>query len=167
MSKSHAKVTYGLSFCMFRSLCFTIFILVVVISNLRAQDNCDHAVGKARMNFETGHLAEIIEQLPPCLEGEVSKTQKIYAYQILALTYIAEDQPHKAKESVTELLKIDYKYDAKNYDHPAQYSDEFKRYVDDVREVLPNPEGRKRAFFFIGGAGLAAGTAVFLWMLLL
>ena len=98
------------------------------------------------------------------MEGEVSETQKISAYQILALAYIAEEQPHKARESITDLLRLDYEYDAKKYDHPAQYSAEFKRYVEQMRKVVPNPESRKRERIFIGGSTLVASILVMFFL---
>ena len=99
------------------------------ILELSGQDlasvHCDATIlDRANSNYEIGLFDETVDELQPCLpDGLEQKEERVGAYRLMALSYIATDSLDQAKESIRQLLKTDsgYKPDLEN--DPPLYAD--------------------------------------------
>ena len=101
-----------------------IFISALLLSQIVfGQNNCERNLNDARTDYATGNLYAIPGKLTDCLEDGFTETEKVAAYQLLALTYININQQDKAKEALIKLLNIKTDYQViKNVDPDELYS---------------------------------------------
>lgn len=134
--------------------------LLAVCFNLQAQD-CDNALEDALESFGQQRYNLIIALLTDCPPGQMlDKTQKIIAYDLLAQAYFVNSQVDSAKVALNNLLDLQPEYAPQ----PPQYSEEFIRTVDEVRDESAREEAKslfRNKWFWIGGAA-ASSVAAFL-----
>jgi outer membrane receptor for ferrienterochelin and colicin len=98
---------------------------VVVLATLampfaaRAQECSDVSLNEARKSYEIGKFAEVIGSLTPCVESGFSEKQKIEAYRLLAMTWLAIDSTERAGIATGFLLQINPTYEANLFDPPS------------------------------------------------
>jgi len=90
-----------------------------------ATAQCDATIlDRANSHYEIGLFDETVDELQPCLpDGLERKEERVGAYRLMALSYIATDSLDQARESIRQLLKTDsgYKPDLEN--DPPLYAD--------------------------------------------
>ncbi len=97
-------------------LAYGIFILSV---SARAQECSDVTLNEARKYYEIGKFAEVIRTLHPCVGRGFNEKQKVEAYHLLAMTYIAIDSTDQAAVETGYLIQINPTYEANLFDPPA------------------------------------------------
>ena len=147
-------------------LFLSVFTINDVMLFAMVDNDCIERLDEAEELYRTGGFDEAIEILVYCLdEGELPDDDKMRAYRLLGLAYIAQDYLEDARRAIARLLDLvpDYTPD------PIQDPPTFRRLVEDVRvdeeddDALPQPpvaEERTSIWYYIGGGILAAGAAV-------
>ncbi|MFA6129179.1 MAG: TonB-dependent receptor [Bacteroidales bacterium] len=97
-------------------LALGIFILP---ASLSAQQCSDVSLNEARKNYDIGKFSEVISSLHPCIQIGFNEKQKVEAYRLLAMTYIAIDSTDQAAIETGYLLQISPTYEANLFDPPA------------------------------------------------
>jgi outer membrane receptor for ferrienterochelin and colicin len=103
----------------FRSLIALSFLILALPAMVRAQECSDVTLNGARKLYEIGKFTEIIHTLQPCIERGFNEKQKVEAYRLLAMTYIAIDSTDQAARETGFLLQINPTYEANLFDPPA------------------------------------------------
>ncbi|MCD4679766.1 MAG: TonB-dependent receptor [Bacteroidales bacterium] len=100
---------------------FFCFLLIQSGNDAIAQEECgDYTLNEARKFYQTGLFIEVVNSLEPCIKDGFNDNQKVQAYRLLSMTYIAEDYTQKAYEASILLLKINPNYEPSLFD-PPQY----------------------------------------------
>lgn len=100
-------------------------------SYAQAQNNCESELREAEDKYRKGFFDEAIDLLDRCLNLEgISKDQRMQAYRLKGLAYIAKDYLNQAKESIKNLLELvpDYK------PNPEQDPPAFRDLVEELKE---------------------------------
>ncbi len=111
----HQILKHRIAFRVFVTLTF-VFILPVLS---RAQECSDVSLNEARKFYEIGKFAEVERLLHPCIQRGFNEKQKVEAYRLLAMTYIAIDSNDQAAQETGYLLQINPTYEANLFDPPA------------------------------------------------
>jgi outer membrane receptor for ferrienterochelin and colicins len=91
-----------------RSSAFAAFVLLLAAAvPAAAQTPCESGLQAAEKSFGLGQFAEVPGQLAPCFQGRTSRTLQDQAYSLLARAYLAADEPAKARQAVSDLLRAD------------------------------------------------------------
>ena len=138
------------------------------------QDKCEKELREADQNYRIGRFNESIDLLTRCLNKKaVSKEEKMRAYRLLGLAFIAKDYEKQARNAVTKLLELVPNYES----DPIQDPPPFTKLVEEVREQIQTPaveqppklvvppvrqekKGGGMKWLLIGGVGLVAGGVV-------
>ena len=145
-----------------------------VISMAFAQGKCTQELNDAEEKYNTGRFDEAIESITKCLnKSGITEDEKMRAYRLLGLAYIAKDYLEDAKTAVQKLLDM-----VPNYvSDPVQDPPPFTKMVEEVKEQkltqkkepvprvtqVTEPEEQKggsKKWYYIGGGVLAAGVLV-------
>lgn len=102
--------------------------LILCLPAAWSQECSDLTLNEARKNYEIGHFHKIIHTLPECLRSGFNEKQKLEAYRLMAMTYLATDSAEKAARAVGFLLQINPSYEANLFDPPS-----FIRLVNSIR----------------------------------
>ncbi|MFQ5650255.1 MAG: hypothetical protein ACE5IY_09975 [bacterium] len=144
-----------------RPLVLLILLLAVAwavdTNDLFAQDKCDTAVSDAQNLYRIGRTAEVIVLLNRCLPDSVDEADKVQGYRFLALSYSAEDNLDKARETVKQLLNLNENYEPEPSDDPL-----FRTFVEQEKRIRAGRKqtGSRIRRFILVGVGLAAGAAI-------
>src|SRR5262245_40518010 len=65
-----------------------------------AQNKCETALAEARKKYELGFFAEAINLLTPCLPNGIPELERVRAHRLLAMAYVAQDYPDKARAEI-------------------------------------------------------------------
>lgn len=100
-----------------------IFVLLLLQSTqINAQAICgEQALKQADRQYQSGSFEEVETTLLPCLSAGFTDQEKVQAYRLLALSYIANDFPEKANKAVADLLKINAAFEPPFFD-PEEFS---------------------------------------------
>lgn len=97
-------------------------LLLLQFSELQAQKVCgEQALKQADRQYQSGSFEEVESTLLPCLTTGFTDQEKVQAYRLLALSYIANDFPDKANKAVADLLKINASFEPSFFD-PEEFS---------------------------------------------
>ena len=138
----------------------TIYLITFLslFSNLQAQE-CETALEDALENFDQQRYNQLIGLLTDCPpERFLERTRKIVAYELLARAYFARTQLDSARASLNHLLDLQPNYAPQ----PPQYSEEFIKTVDDVKNERARSETRsifRNKWFWMGGVAVSSVTA--------
>jgi len=117
-----------------KSLLLTGIILclkLVFVSSLHAQSRCsDESLLEATKNYESGRFRDVTTALTTCIREGFNEKQKVQAYRLLAMTYLATDSAEKATEVTSYLLQISPDYEGTVFDPPR-----FTRLVAELKLV--------------------------------
>ena len=73
--------------------------------------DCSDNLDRAKAQYREGKLYEIAGLMEGCMDGnQLSRQQKVEAYELLSLTYLYIDEPELAEESYLKLLQADPEY---------------------------------------------------------
>ncbi len=79
---------------------------------VRAQEVCgEYKISEAQKKYNSGNFSEVFQLLNPCLKDGFTTTEKINAYKILSMTYLAIDSTGRATESVRQMLQMNPAYE--------------------------------------------------------
>ena len=85
----------------------------------RAQECSDVNLNEALKLYQIGKFSEAIRMLEPCILHGFTEKQKVEAFRLSAMTYIAIDSVDKALAETGYLLQINPTYEANLFDPPA------------------------------------------------
>jgi outer membrane receptor for ferrienterochelin and colicins len=96
-----------------------IYILILLAIGLTGrvvpvigQDICgEFKIAEAQKKYNNGNFQEVFSLLVPCLKEGFSDTEKINAYKILSMTYLAIDSTEKATENIRQMLGMNPAYE--------------------------------------------------------
>ncbi|MES2004849.1 MAG: TonB-dependent receptor plug domain-containing protein [Bacteroidota bacterium] len=101
---------------------FLAVLVAFVTANASAQQVCgEQALKLADKFYQAGNFELVDSTLSPCLANGFSDQEKVQAYRLLALSYIANDFPEKAQLAVENLLKVNAGFEASFFD-PEQFA---------------------------------------------
>ncbi len=86
---------------------------------LKAQQCSDVTLSDARKLYENGKFIDAIKLLDPCINKGFNEKQKVEAYRLLAMTFIAIDSLDQAAIETGFLLQLNPTYEANLFDPPA------------------------------------------------
>ncbi len=86
---------------------------------LQAQNCSDVSLNDARKYYENGRFNEVILSLKSCIEKGFNEKQKVEAFRLLAMTYLAIDSNDQAASVTNFLLQINPNYEANLFDPPS------------------------------------------------
>jgi outer membrane receptor for ferrienterochelin and colicins len=72
-----------------------------------AQTPCESGLRDAARSYELAMFTAVPEQLAPCFQQRTSRARLAEAYALLARAYLAADEPAKARQAVSGLLRTD------------------------------------------------------------
>jgi hypothetical protein len=137
-----------------------IVLLAICFAASLAAQECETALEEALESFAQQNYDRIIVSLTDCPpERLLEKSQKIVAYELLALAYFEKKQADPAKAALHHLLELQPAYAPQ----PPQYSPEFIKMAKEVKDERARQKGGsilKNKWVWIGGAA-AASAAVF------
>jgi len=92
------------------------------VATAQTQDTCETKLTEAQQQYNAGHLDEAIVLLDSCLNQNVfNEENKISAYKLLALSYIAKNDVAQAKTAIKRLLELMPNYVPDTVQDPPQF----------------------------------------------
>jgi outer membrane biosynthesis protein TonB len=106
--------------------------------NAQEQSICTKNLAEAEKKYNTGRFDEAIVLITECLgQRDISEEEKMKAYRLLGLSYIAKDFLDDARNAVRKLLYMVPSYEP----DPVQDPPPFTRLIEEVKhEKPPSPE---------------------------
>ncbi len=92
---------------------------IILPLQARAQACSDVTLNDSRKFYENGKFNDVIRSLESCIDRGFNEKQKVEAYRLLAMTYIALDSIDLATIHTGFLLQINPTYEANLFDPPA------------------------------------------------
>ncbi|MGH7594879.1 MAG: hypothetical protein ACREOI_00945 [bacterium] len=140
----------------------TALMAACFFSTLPAQE-CETALEDAMESFAQQRYNQIIGLLTDCPpERLLEKTQKIVAYELLALAYFANSQADSAKAALNHLLDLQPGYSPQ----APQYAEEFIKIVEEIKTARARREGRsifRHKWLWLGGVAASSTAAFFIF----
>ncbi|MBE9461783.1 TonB-dependent receptor plug domain-containing protein [Dyadobacter subterraneus] len=95
---------------------YILILLVLCISGqflpVYGQDICgEFKIAEAQKKYSNGNFQEVFGLLDPCLKEGFTDLEKINAYKILSMTYLAIDSTEKATENIKQMLTMNPAYE--------------------------------------------------------
>jgi tetratricopeptide (TPR) repeat protein len=133
--------------------------------------DCPEKINEAEQLYTIGRFDEAINILTRCIEGGTLRDEdKMRAYRLLGLSYIAKDFLEDARSAIRKLLEMVPHY----MPDPIQDPPPFTRLVEEVKEQReeeldeelrdlippPSPDRRRTMWMIVGGGALAVGGLV-------
>lgn len=102
--------------------------------NAQGQSTCTQNLADAERKYNTGRFDEAIVLITECLgKKDISEEEKMKAYRLLGLSYIAKDFLDDARNAVRKLL-----YMVPNYQpDPVQDPPPFTKLIEEVKQEQP------------------------------
>ncbi len=89
------------------------------INLVNGQECSDVTLNDARKSYELGKFTEVISALNPCIRNGFNEKQKVEAYRLMAMSWLAVDSIDQARSGISELLMINPDYEANLFDPPG------------------------------------------------
>ncbi len=122
----HSVMTLFLCASCFTSVCS-------VVNTCAAQEKCEKQLADAERKYFTGRFDEAINLAGLCLtDGGPSDAERLRAYRLIGLSYIAKDYLEQAKNAVEKLLKLVPTFEP----DPNQDPPEFARMVIEMKQAI-------------------------------
>jgi len=84
-----------------------------------AQNSCDDiTLTEALKKYELGDFESVLALINPCIETGFSSDERVQAFRLLSLTYIAIDSVNAAEQSASRLLKLNPNFEPTVFDPP-------------------------------------------------
>ena len=108
-------------------LCRILFLLILILSvNIymlpisgQGQVCSDVTLNDARKSYELGKFTDVFKTLSPCIQHGFTEKQKVEAYRLLAISYLAVDSSAQSGIATNNLLQINPTYEPNLFDPPA------------------------------------------------
>lgn len=113
-----------------------IFLFYLIGTQLLAQSSCERNLNEARADYSGGNLYAIPGKLADCLQEGFSKTEKIEALRLLALTYININQQEKARDTFIKLLNIKTDYQVQENVDPSELYSLYRKIDTDIKYFI-------------------------------
>jgi len=130
-------------------MAFLGLLMLLPAINASAQDNCGGAIVNAKALYDQGKLKEVIEALTPCLTHSFDRTNLWQGYKLMALSYLALNDPENARKAAEDMLEINPQFS------PSLLKDQ-KDFIDLVNSIVVIPK------FSLGLSGSAGLNSSFL-----
>ena len=92
------------------------------VAQVMAQETCAELLQQAEQNYYEGNFDVSISLVRECLKtGNQTQDEKIWAYKILAQTYLAKNNPDAARQIVGKILEIQPDYAPTIAENPPPY----------------------------------------------
>lgn len=125
---NHGGIFYSM-----RASLLLIGIVLSVPLMLRSQTGCGQMTLEGGQEYyETGRFEELISLIEPCLKSGFSDEEKKQAYRLLALSYMAKDDPVTSRSMIEEILRLDPFYTPNVLFDPPRYV----QIVETIREPV-------------------------------
>ncbi|GAB2558055.1 TonB-dependent receptor plug domain-containing protein [Spirosoma aerophilum] len=94
-------------------VCIATFLgVVATATSAIAQGGCgDYKIKDAQDNYDRANFNEVFTLLNPCLKDGFDTKQKVLAYKLLSLTYLALDSTQLANDAITQMLLLNPAYE--------------------------------------------------------
>lgn len=132
MLSQNQRTRFGNLLILSAVLIFSPFEENIFVSHSQAQSSCESTVAEAEKLYEAGLFSKTVAVLRPCLPDSIKETQRVRAFKVLALAYIAEDHIAEAENAVRDLLGRDPFYQP----DPNQDSQPFVELVNRIKKRL-------------------------------
>lgn len=99
----------------------TILLMLFLVKNITAQDNCVLKLNEAEKLFEKGRIEEIPKLLSGCIKSGFNSENKTSALRLLTLVYLSEDNTSKAEKTLLELLSHNPEYKINKTVDPSEF----------------------------------------------
>jgi len=143
-----------------------IFVLAAILatacfSGAQAQD-CETALEDALESYDQKKYDETIARLKECPpERILEKAQKINAYELLALAYVAVGHQDSARLAINNLLALHQDY----FPQAPSYTGDFIALVEKAKKERQQQEGRnssiiRNKWFWLGGVAASSVAAM-------
>ncbi len=100
-------------------ICLALMPFLFGSTRLSGQSACsDESLVEATKLYENGRFSDITASLKPCISRGFNDKQKVQAYRLLAMAYLATDSLNKAGEAAGFLLQINPDYEGTVFDPP-------------------------------------------------
>ncbi|MFL6289816.1 MAG: TonB-dependent receptor [Thermoanaerobaculia bacterium] len=76
-----------------------------------AQTVCDDALRQAQKSYDLGLFEDVPGLLAPCLAARPSRATAVQVHSLLARAYLAADDPKKARQEVSAILRLDSSFE--------------------------------------------------------
>jgi len=119
--------------CFLKALPVLLLLATLFPSTTLAQDCSDVTLAAAGKDYETGRFRDVVNSLQECTRKGFTDKQKVQAYRLLAMSYIAMDSLVQARILTGYLLGISPNYEPGIYDPPA-----FTRILEETRQAGGN-----------------------------
>lgn len=96
-------------------------ILFHYTGKVYAQSACTQTLRTARSTYDEGRLHELPALLENCLRHGFSDQERAEAYKLLTLSYIYQEEPAKADETMLHLLRTDPYFQINKEVDPAEF----------------------------------------------
>ena len=155
-------------------LCVLVFFAVLNSCRISmAQDKCTKQLVEAEQKYYAGRFDETIGLAMQCVNSsDITEADKLQAYRLIGLAYIAKDYLEQARAAVKKLLELFPTYEPDPDQDPPPFTNmvkEMKLALEAEEEkrgpaVPKEPEvqkrGRGKTWLFIGGGVVAGVVAV-------
>ena len=141
-----------------------LLLLVLTAPHAAAQTLCDGTRLEQAVNtYDFGRFGQTFALLKPCVpEGFAEKRQRISAYRLMALAYVATDSLEQARTWVRKLLKADSRFAPDPQVDPLLFTD----LVRDLKPKWYTFLWKGNAWYKWVGRGVVVGGLVSLPLLL-
>ncbi|MFQ5652765.1 MAG: hypothetical protein ACE5IY_22765 [bacterium] len=136
------------------TITFSFWWLLAPWTNGLAQNGCEKSLSEIRYEFLAFRFEEVIALASGCLHaGQLSREEKVQAYELLVLSYLELDELSQAKTSLKSLLGLNSDFVL----HPAEPDEKVPVLMAEVRAEMARERKSKWRWIAIG-AGVLAGT---------
>ncbi|MCX6278039.1 MAG: TonB-dependent receptor plug domain-containing protein [Bacteroidetes bacterium] len=99
-------------------LVFSISVSMIPLA-VKSQICSDVTLNDARKSYDLGKFSDVFQSLNHCIQKGFNEKQKVEAYRLLAMSYLAIDSSLKAAVEINYLLQINPTYEANLFDPPT------------------------------------------------
>src|SRR5215207_6476007 len=94
-----------------RLLAAAVLLSLLSATGAWAQTVCDDALRQAQKSYDLGLFEDVPGLLAPCLAARPSRATAVQVHSLLARAYLAADDPKKARQEVSAILRLDSSFE--------------------------------------------------------
>ena len=121
-----------------------------------AQETCSEMLQQAEQNYFEGNFDVSISLVRDCLKaGSHTQDELIWAYKILAQTYLAKNNPDAANQIVGKILELRPDYAPTIAEDPPQYVELVNNLKRQQSAQMSDPQSSDTKWLWIGAGSVA------------
>jgi hypothetical protein len=121
-----------------------------------AQETCSELLQQAEQNYYEGNFDVSIALVRDCLKGgNHTPEELIWAYKILAQTYLAKNNPDAANQIVGKILELNPDYAPTIAEDPPQYVELVNNLKKQQSAQTSDPQSSDTKWLWIGAGSVA------------